>query len=120
MSKPRDFILATMPQFEMFYELPSNAKKKMLFGKLFVNLFQQGQRAGTHILPVITDELISVAEFQRGVHPATANTPEPSCLGNLVELILGPKPLNGPKSSPRRVVYLQSRGGTRSRYDGLQ
>jgi hypothetical protein len=86
-SHPRDFILALMPQYD-FYQVPQNARR-MKFGELFVDCFEQGRRAGWELAPLITGGSTSV----QAAFPLTDNIPEPACLGDLVKLLLGPKPI---------------------------
>ena len=86
-SHPRDFILAIMPQYD-FYTVPKNARQ-MSFGELFADCCQQGLKAGWDLAPLLTSES---GEGTR-MFSITNNIPHPVCLGDMVKLFLGPKPV---------------------------
>lgn len=90
-SKSRDFILAIMPQYA-FYTVPTSVRG-MTFRELFLDCYEQANSHGVLVTPQVwlgrEDTLDDIAT-QR---PATDNIPTPACLGDLVALFLGPKPL---------------------------
>jgi hypothetical protein len=83
-SKPRDFILAIMPQYG-FYTVPTNARD-MNFGELLVDCFQQGRKAGWYLQPLLSSDGPRIDS----TFSATDNVPEPLFLGDVVKLFLGP------------------------------
>jgi Heterokaryon incompatibility protein (HET) len=85
-TKPRDYILALMPQFE-WYSTPANAKQ-MTFGELFLNCCIQAKDHDVKdIGPLINAGRLKVDELLRG--QATANIPTPTCFGELIMLFSG-------------------------------
>jgi hypothetical protein len=88
-TKPRDFILAIMPQYR-FYTVPQNARE-MTFGELFIDCSQSAERNGLQI----GWSKSSYATYGSGEEPISGfaglapNTiPEPKCLGDLMKLFL--------------------------------
>ena len=96
-SKARDFILATMPQYN-FYTVPNSAKQ-MTFGQLFVDCCNQLSRAQSPVeealVPLLASGSLSFSKFLT----ATENVPEPTCLGDFVKLLGGTNPI-----LPRKMV----------------
>ena len=94
-SKPRDFILAIMPQYR-FYTVPKNAKQ-MTFGQLFLDCFRQMEVAKqNHEIWELASHFVSpigLIDLRSGALLATDNIPEPICLGDLVKLFMGSKPV---------------------------
>ena len=89
-SEPRDFILAIMPQYE-FYTVPRNAKQ-MTFGQLFFDCCRQLEavrETDLHLAPLLTSQF----NITSGTPLPTDNIPEPACLGDLMKLLNGPRPL---------------------------
>ena len=96
-SKPRDFILAWMPQFT-FYTVPEKAKS-MSFSQLFAECFRQILSQTTRIdypplLPGRLDTSLGIAlppdfEFTEPDLPKP-DVPEPLYLGDLAKLFYGP------------------------------
>jgi len=87
-TKPRDFILAIMPQYE-FYRVPPKAKQ-MTFGQLFLDCYQQMEaaRSDQQVTPLFMDDISArCPKFT-----ATDEIPEPICLGDLMKLFLGTRP----------------------------
>ena len=86
-SKPRDFILAIMPQYT-FYTVPKNAKS-MTFAQLFVDCYRQleDKNANLQIAPLIMDQLRIPLEMPS----PTEELPEPIFLGDLLKLFYGPR-----------------------------
>lgn len=84
-SKPRDFILATMPQYE-WYKMPPNART-MSFGELFVDCFEQGRNAKRGFAPLFSSGIIDGAATDE---PVASEIPTPACLGDFVKLLRGP------------------------------
>lgn len=91
-SHARDFILAVMPQYE-FYTVPGIAKN-MSFGELFVDCIQQAQRKGFPYAPLV-GQTFHLSNLGQCTVPATDNIPEPECLGDMVKLLFGYRPLSG-------------------------
>lgn len=87
-SKPRDFILAVMPQFE-FYTVPPNARE-MTFGQLFLDCSRQMEAVDSH--KYITPLFIAEINARSPEFTATDDIPEPDCLGDLMKLFLGARP----------------------------
>jgi hypothetical protein len=83
-SKPRDFILAIMPQYD-FYKIP-RAARDMTFGQLLVDCFQQGKKAGWFLQPLLSLDGPKIDS----TFSATDNVPEPLFLADVVKLFLGP------------------------------
>lgn len=90
-SKPRDFILAIMPQFK-WYSVPPNAKQ-LKFGKLFLDCCKQASEKGVHLSPLISLEANSNTN-NLPVLQASENIPEPTCLGDFAKLLFGPSLVN--------------------------
>ncbi|MCJ1233293.1 hypothetical protein MMC14_001248 [Varicellaria rhodocarpa] len=86
-SKSRDFILAVMPQYS-FYILPKDARS-MTFSQLFNDCFHQleAKCTGSWLAPLIMARVDSVT----GDYSGTDNVPEPTYLGDLIKLCLGPR-----------------------------
>ena len=106
-SKPRDFILAVMPQFS-FYIVPKNAKK-LSFQDLFIDCTTQLRtKTGSDLAPLFID----YAEFNVE-EPATKNIPSPAILGDLVFLLSGARFPSDNKEFPSLgalpIVYPLSR-----------
>lgn len=90
-SKPRDYILATMPQFE-FYIVPANARH-MTFPELYMDCFNQYRNFDGEWMfqPLLTGEQhLSMNEIAGHRLPPTQNIPQPDCLGDFVKLFGGP------------------------------
>lgn len=98
-SKPRDFILAIMPQYG-FYHAPQNAKQ-LSFTELFLDCCRQLREVDSGLSPLFleSDHLLD----GRVVGPLTIDIPEPKCLGDLVKLFGGPRM----RCPERSVVDLQ-------------
>jgi hypothetical protein len=84
-SKPRDFILAIMPQYG-FYKAPQNAKQ-LTFTELFLDCARQlrGVNSGLSPLFLESDHILDGR-----VGPLKVEIPEPKCLGDLAKLLDGP------------------------------
>lgn len=84
-SKPRDFILAIMPQYA-FYTLPKNAKA-MSFAELFVDCFVQLQSKcrSLQLAP-----LLGILDSVHNMPSPTNNIPSALFLGDVVKLFYGP------------------------------
>lgn len=74
-----------MPHYE-FYSVPENACR-MSFEELFIDCFRQGEEAGWELAPLLFEA------GQRGKTTPTVNIPVPDCLGDMVKLFLGVKPI---------------------------
>jgi Heterokaryon incompatibility protein (HET) len=85
--KPRDFILAVMPQYA-FYTLPEDART-MTFAQLFVDCFNQleAKCKESWLAPLIMGRF----DAARGMFLVTDNIPSPTFLGDLVKYFLGPR-----------------------------
>ncbi|CAG7556530.1 unnamed protein product [Fusarium equiseti] len=90
-SHPRDFILATLPQYG-WYAPPTQARS-MSFGELFVDCFEQGRRACRGFAPLISSGII---DGGRTDQPVSDEVPTPTCLGDFVKLLRGPVPHSVP------------------------
>ena len=86
-SKPRDFILAIMPQYT-FYTVPKDAKS-MTFAQLFVDCYHQlrDKNADLQLAPLIMGQL----RIPLDMPSLTEELPEPIFLGDLLKLFYGPK-----------------------------
>ena len=116
-SKPRDFILATMPQYS-FYQVPSNARD-MSYRELFKDCVYQLWKSGFPMQPLVPRNVaLKLSELATPEHQFTFQEdenasfpqdreetlcrfplpeighdggPEPACLGDLVKLFCGPR-----------------------------
>ncbi|KAM0326930.1 hypothetical protein ACHAQA_006050 [Verticillium albo-atrum] len=93
-SKGRDFILATMPQYQ-FYKVPKTARK-MSFSDLFLDCCHQLRNHDVGIAPFLMD---SGNALDGSVGTLSAGVPEPVCLGDLAKLFNGPV-----QRSPERSI----------------
>ncbi|KAJ6506600.1 hypothetical protein C8R45DRAFT_970082 [Mycena sanguinolenta] len=84
-SKPRDFILAIMPQYG-FYRMPQNARR-MSFPKLYIDCCRQLRGRAVEIGPLFIE---SENPFDGQIGELRAGVPEPVYLGDLVKLFNGP------------------------------
>ncbi|KAM0276392.1 hypothetical protein ACHAQH_006794 [Verticillium albo-atrum] len=98
-SKGRDFILATMPQYQ-FYRVPKTARK-MTFSELFIDCCHQLRDHDVGIAPFLMD---SDSPLDGAVGTLSCGVPEPICLGDLAKLFNGPVQ----RSPERSVVELLS------------
>jgi len=87
-SKPRDFILAIMPQYD-WYWVPEKARQ-MTFEELFLDACVQATQKGAHMRPrlgpLITAEWTDLINIVRNP-AATTNIPIPECLGDMSRLV---------------------------------
>lgn len=81
-SKPRDYILATMPQFR-FYRVPPNART-MTFTELFTDCADQLHAAISTLSPDSLD--VELPDETVDIPRTIDSIPEPACLGDLVKL----------------------------------
>ncbi|KAF8209398.1 hypothetical protein K438DRAFT_1572691 [Mycena galopus ATCC 62051] len=96
-SKPRDFILAIMPQYG-FYRMPRNARR-MTFTQLYIDCCHQLRGRDIEIGPLFIES--SENPFDGRIGELRAGVPEPIYLGDLVKLFNGPV-----QRSPERSVDL--------------
>jgi len=89
-SKPRDFILAIMPQYK-FYTVPKEAKL-MDFGKLFVDCCNQLGRVQLPSDGAMTPLLSFGSIKSSNIFTAMDNIPQPASLGDFVKLLGGGSP----------------------------
>lgn len=80
-TKPRDYILATMPQF-MFFKVPNNARR-MTFTELFFNCLYRLHAIVRLMLP--DGAAVPMLDLTVDI-PRTVDIPEPTSLGDLVKL----------------------------------
>ena len=84
-SKPRDFVLAILPQYG-WYRAPLDVKR-LTFGELWIDCVQQADRSGFKFFPTITkgmtNKIISNAEDSRN---PSSEIPEPETLGDFIKL----------------------------------
>ena len=83
-SKPRDFILAILPQYGWYS--PPNNLKHMEFGELWVDCCRQAHSAGYGFNPSIIKGLTEVPNDDHDSHRPSQKIPVPSCLGDFVKL----------------------------------
>lgn len=91
-TKPRDYVLATMPQFP-WYSVPTDAKK-MSFGEIFQDLHTQASARGHGFAFKIFTSMIDATakdDPERAWLPSL-NLPEPQCLGDFLKLMGGRMP----------------------------
>lgn len=88
-SKPRDYILAVMPQYS-WYAVPSDAKS-MTFQQLFNNCIEQASLKSESGLPPLVSlgTQTSATELLSRLPPSD-NIPIPACLGDFAKLLFGP------------------------------
>lgn len=103
-SKPRDFILAIMPQYK-FYTVPKDAKQ-MDFGKLFVDCCNQLGRVQLPSDGAIMPLLSFGSVGSSNIFTATDDIPLPDCLGDFVKLLGGGSPIT-PLDTTIRSVRVQ-------------
>jgi hypothetical protein len=83
-SKPRDYILATMPQFP-WYHCPLEAKQ-MEFSDIFMDLYKQASREGHAFACRITQSMMDPRATENSWLPS-AEQPEPKSLGDFLKLL---------------------------------
>ena len=90
-SKPRDFILAIMPQ-QSWYIVPRRAKC-MTFGELYLDCCHQAEKNNVNLVTLVTvgRATSSLLDMILTPLPPTDNIPTPTCLGDLVKLFNGPR-----------------------------
>ena len=84
-SKPRDFVLAILPQYG-WYRAPREVKR-LTFGQLWIDCVQQAEQSGFRFFPIVTKGLtgtiVANAEDSRSPSP---DIPEPETLGDFIKL----------------------------------
>lgn len=89
-SKPRDFILATMPLYQ-FYTVPKNARR-MTFSDLFLDLWSQVHtKTANPAVALPSGPAVSLRHMATGTPPAIIDVPEPACLGDMAKLLCEPR-----------------------------
>ena len=83
-SKPRDFILAILPQYGWY--IPPENVKAMDFGKLWIDCYHQAWKAGYGFIPAITKGMTEKSDFAGDGTIPTEEIPLPACLGDFVKL----------------------------------
>lgn len=99
-SKPRDFILAVMPQYA-FYSMPKNARR-MSFSELFLDCCHQLRNRDVDIAPLLMD---SENPLDGRIGHLSTGIPEPAFLGDLAKLFNGPVQ-RGPRHSTVELISL--------------
>ena len=83
-SKPRDFILAILPQYGWY--LPPHGVRQMTFGQLWLDCWRQAQLAGYPFTPTIPKGLAGSPENSLDSLSPSENIPTPTVLGDFVKL----------------------------------
>lgn len=91
-TKPRDYVLATMPQFP-WYTVPIDAKK-MSFGEIFQDLHMQASASGHGFASKILTSMTDATAMDDPEHAwlPSLKLPEPQCLGDFLKLMGGRMP----------------------------
>jgi hypothetical protein len=84
---PRDYIFATMPQFP-WYKYPRKKARKMAFGEIYMDLYQQAASAGHAFTCRFTRSMLDPTDNDpvSAWLPSTRQ-PNPRCLGDFLKLM---------------------------------